>query len=288
MFRWLIWPALGAVAAGGAVTLFAQSTTVPPLPTWQDKASIYLTMSEKPAPAMDAPRADVPEAVPNGTASAVHHVEAAAPTIMNAIESAATPPADNRRLALPSSNWNNAAKSTTPDQAASSADSPWRSFGSPRGTIYKIASALAIVVGLFLVFAWLLRRGARSTGSTLPADVVCVLGRVPLAARQFADLLHVGNKLVLVALSPAGPATLTEVTDPIEVDRLVGLCRQADPHSTTKAFEQVFRQLARDPAPTGFLGKEVSTGFLGNEGLPATLAPSIEAFRLPRGDMPRA
>jgi flagellar biogenesis protein FliO len=190
-----------------------------------------------------------------------------------------TPPEDNRRLAPPSANWNDAAKSTTPDQAESSQSSPWRSFGLPRGTIYKIASALTIVVGLFLVFAWLLRRGARSVGSTLPADVVCVLGRVPLAARQFADLLHVGNKLVLVASSPAGPATLTEVTDPTEVDRLVGLCRQADPHSTTKAFEQVFRQLARDPAPTGFLG---------NEGLPATFAPSIEAFRLPRGDAPRA
>jgi flagellar biogenesis protein FliO len=134
-------------------------------------------------------------------------------------------------------------------------------------------------VGLFFLFAWVLRRGARSVSSTLPADVVCVLGRVPLAARQFADLLHVGNKLVLVASSPAGPATLTEVTDPAEVDRLVGLCRQADRHSTTKAFEQVIRQMARDPAPNTFLG---------NEALPATFAPSLDAFQLSRGDAPRA
>jgi flagellar biogenesis protein FliO len=149
----------------------------------------------------------------------------------------------------------------------------------PRETVFRIASALAIVVGLFLVFAWLLRRGGRSVASTLPSDVVSVLGRVPLATRQFADLLQVGNKLVLVASSPAGPSTLTEVTDPTEVDRLIGLCRQADPHSTTKAFEQVFRQLARDPAPAGFLG---------NEALPASLAPALEAFHLPRGAVPRA
>jgi len=236
-------------------------------------------MSENPMPAGNLPAADAPKPIPEAAAIAVNHDEVAAPATTDVIQATAAPPEDNRRLAPPSSSWIEAAKPATTDQTLAERDSPWRSFGVPRGTIYKIATALTIVVGLFLLFAWLLRRGGRSVANSLPADVVCVLGRVPLAARQFADLLHVGNKLVLVASSPAGPATLTEVTDPIEVDRLVGLCRQADPHSTTKAFEQVFRQLARDPAPTGFLG---------NEGLPATYASPIDAFRLPRGDVPRA
>ncbi len=263
MSRWLIWAALRALAAGRAATLFAQSTTAPPLPVWQDKASVYLTMNEKTAPFADLPNADAPKAVPEAVAAAADQDDAAAPAA-NAIQATATSLDDNRRLAPPTANWTEAETPATPNQIGTDRDSPWKSFGVPRSMIYKIASALAIVVGLFLLFAWLLRRGARNVASTLPADVVCVLGRVPLAARQFADLLHVGNKLVLVASSPAGPATLTEVTDPTEVDRLVGLCRQADPHSTTKAFEQVFRQLARDPAPTGFLG---------NEALPATFAP---------------
>jgi flagellar biogenesis protein FliO len=278
MFRWLIWAALGAIGIGSAATLFAQSTTVPPLPQWQDQASIYLTMSEKATPAADMVDADVADAIPEEAATAVEVTELPVTTVANALQATSTTD-ESRRLAPPSSNWSQAAKPATPTHAAASAEGAWRSFGVPRGTIYKIASALAIVVGLFLVFAWLLRRGARSVSSTLPADVVCVLGRVPLAARQFADLLHVGNKLVLVASSPAGPATLTEVTDAAEVDRLVGLCRQADPHSTTKAFEQVFRQLARDPAQIGFLG---------NEALPATLVPTLDAFRSPRGDAPRA
>lgn len=279
MFRWLIWAALSTLAAGSAATLFAQSTTVPPLPQWQDKASVYLAMNAKGAPAADVSAADAPDAAVGSAIAAGDEVETVAPAATVDIPATAALPGHNRRLAPPSSNWTEAAKPATPNQAAASEDSPWRSFGIPRGTIYKIASALAIVVGLFLMLAWLLRRGARNNASTLPADVVCVLGRVPLATRQFADLLHVGNKLVLVSSSPAGPATLTEVTDPTEVDRLVGLCRQADPHSTTKSFEQVFRQLARDPAPAGFLGAEVT---------PAPFAPSIEAFRLPRGDAPRA
>jgi flagellar biogenesis protein FliO len=280
MFRCLIRTALITFAVVSAAPLFAQLTTVPPLPQWQDQQSVYLSMSE--AATSDAEVVmDIkePDAIQKTTASAVAQVEAAAPTVTDTLQATAPPPEENRRLAPPSASWSEAAKPAIQDHDAPSAGSAFRRIGLPSGTIYKIASALAIVVGLFLVFAWLLRRGARRVAATLPADVVCVLGRVPLAARQFADLLHVGNKLLLVAWSPAGPATLTEVTDPVEVDRLVGLCRQADPHSTTKAFEQVFRQLARDPAPSGFLGSEA---------LPATFAPALDAFQLSRGDGPRA
>jgi flagellar biogenesis protein FliO len=109
----------------------------------------------------------------------------------------------------------------------------------------------------------------------LPGDVVSVLGRVPLAARQFAELLRVGNKLVLVSITPTGAEPLTEVTDPVEVDRLLGLCQQNNPHSTTKAFEQVFQQLSNETAPHGFFG---------GESLPTSLSSPARAYRAYRGD----
>jgi hypothetical protein len=91
----------------------------------------------------------------------------------------------------------------------------------------------------------------------------------------------VGNKLVLVSLSPGGIQTLTEVTDSAEVDRLAGLCQQSNPHSATKAFEQVFRQLAREPAPSGFLGGETL--------LPTfSPPPDLKSFRNQRDEVPRA
>jgi flagellar biogenesis protein FliO len=154
-------------------------------------------------------------------------------------------------------------------------------FGVPLESIYTVLSALALVIGAFLVFAWLLRRGRAISGRRdgLPADVVSVLGRVPLAARQFAELLRVGNKLVLVSLSTNGAETITEVTDPVEVDRLMGLCLQNNPHSATKAFEQVFRQLSSEPAPQGFLGKE---------SLPSSFSSPAGAYRAYRGDAARA
>ena len=55
-------------------------------------------------------------------------------------------------------------------------------------------------------------------------------------------LLRCGNKLLLVSVTPVGAETLTEVTDPIEVDRLAGLCRQAHPQSATATFRQVLNQ----------------------------------------------
>ncbi len=150
-------------------------------------------------------------------------------------------------------------------------------FGFPAQSMYTIVTALAIVIGAFLLFAWALRRSSKNAGGRrgmLPTDAVSVLGRVPLAARQFAELLRVGNKLVLVALTPNGPTPLTEVTDPVEVDRLVGLCQQFDPHSTTKAFEQVFQQLSSDPT---------AGGFLGGEPLPQSLSSAASAYRSHRG-----
>ncbi len=107
-------------------------------------------------------------------------------------------------------------------------------------------TGLGIVLGLFLMSAWLLKRGAPRPTSPLPKEVVSVLGRSQLASRQFVQLVRVGNKLVLVALTPDGATPITEVTEPVEVDRLLGLCMRNHTHSTTAEFQQVLKQLSRE------------------------------------------
>jgi flagellar biogenesis protein FliO len=128
-------------------------------------------------------------------------------------------------------------------------------LGLPLDAIYTTGTALAIVVGLFLLCVWALRRGGRKTTAVLPEEAVSVLGRVPLAARQFAQLVHFGNKLVLLSVTPTGTETLTEITDPAEVDRLLGLCMQRKTHSSTSEFEEVFRKLATEPAEGEFVDR---------------------------------
>ncbi len=141
--------------------------------------------------------------------------------------------------------------------------------GGPGSTVLTIGSSLAIVLGLFLVFAWLLRRSTPGLAATLPAEVVEVLGRAPLTGRQQVHLLRLGHKLVLVSVDAGGAETLAEVTDPEEVDRLAGLCRQAQPNSASAAFRQVFQQFSREPAGavgTGLPGPQAfSTRHLGRQ-----------------------
>ncbi|MBX3414592.1 MAG: flagellar biosynthetic protein FliO [Pirellulales bacterium] len=112
-------------------------------------------------------------------------------------------------------------------------------------TLVTVGGSLAIVLGLFLLATWFLRRGAPSGASLLPRDALEMLGRAPLPGRQQMHLLRIGNKLLLVNVTQHGAETLTEITDPLEVDRLVGICQQRKPNSSTAAFQSVLDDLGR-------------------------------------------
>jgi flagellar biogenesis protein FliO len=115
---------------------------------------------------------------------------------------------------------------------------------SPLNGIFTVGGSLSIVVGLFLVIAWAMRKTAPRGSLLLPKEVFEILGRAPLGARQQVQLLRCGSKLLLVSITPHGTETLTEVTDPLEVDRIAGICQQGNPKSSTAAFRQIFQQVA--------------------------------------------
>jgi flagellar biogenesis protein FliO len=254
---------LRALAVCAALAVAPTLSAEPPaFPVWPDEAgSVYsqrttavVAAEERPTP---QPQAVAPAAEPTARIAEV-----------------AIPPKDDpRRLAPPRERRSPSAARR--DQIAAAADS-FPSFGLPLDSMYTTGAALAVVLGLFLLCAGLVRRGAKRANSLLPEEVVSVLGRVPLAARQFAELVRVGNKLVLVSVTPAGAEPLTEITDPAEIDRLVGLCRQRSKGSSTEEFDQVFRRLAEETAPAGFLGNEVPR-------IDARLAAPADVFAAYRG-----
>jgi flagellar biogenesis protein FliO len=123
-------------------------------------------------------------------------------------------------------------------------------------------TGLAIVVGLFLICMWLMRRSGPKPTTPLPAEAVAVLGRVPLANQGFAQLIQIGNKLVLVGITADSLTPLTEVTDPTEVERLLSLCHRNRKQSTTAEFQQVLQRLSQEPAQ-GFLENESRTAYDG-------------------------
>jgi flagellar biosynthetic protein FliO len=117
----------------------------------------------------------------------------------------------------------------------------------PTSAIGTVASSLAVVVGLLIAVAWLSRRFAPPGTAPLPSQAIELLGRQSLGGKQSLHLMRVGNKLLLVALSPGGAQTLTEITDPLEVEHLAGVCRRTKADSASAAFSRILSQLAKEP-----------------------------------------
>jgi len=142
-----------------------------------------------------------------------------------------------------------------------------RALGLP--SVVTVGGSLAVVLGIFFLVAWGMRRAAPPGSVMLPGEVFEVLGRAPVASRQQVHLLRCGAKLLLVSVTPEGAETLTEITDPIEVDRLAGLCQQARPNSATAAFRQVFGQFSGRSSQEGpFDGRGHEDAGLADLGLP--------------------
>lgn len=116
--------------------------------------------------------------------------------------------------------------------------------------LMTMGGALLLVIGLFLVFAWMMRRTSMRSGGMLPQGVIEVLGHQVITGRQQVHLLRIGKRLLLVSVSPDSIETLTEITDPMEVDRIAGICRQSGPGSSTGAFQSVMRQFSQDATTT--------------------------------------
>jgi flagellar protein FliO/FliZ len=119
-----------------------------------------------------------------------------------------------------------------------------RSTTSGTQSLVTVLGSLGIVLGLFLVTMWLFRGSVPNSAQTLPLEVVEPLGRSPVAKGQQLQLFRFGGKLVLVSVSPTGVDTISEIVDPVEVDRLAGLCLRNGPLSSTQAFRTVLDSFA--------------------------------------------
>lgn len=137
------------------------------------------------------------------------------------------------------------------------------------GALSSVGASLGLVLGAFLCVAWLSKRYLPKSAGPLPKEVVEQLGWAPLVGRQQMQLVRLGNKLLLISVTPGSSAEpLAEVTDPAEVERLSSICRRTKPGSSTQAFRDVVSELERQPT-RGFVEAQPRTA----AARPATTTP---------------
>lgn len=196
----------------------------------------------QPTPAIDNRR--VTRSSPTGRDTSSH------PSAHDSARALAEPPRGTRTTAIPPRGKSHPQEGAIPIPPPSSRGGPGTADDSSApsllgGVVTVVTSSLAIVIGLFLLLAWLSRRAMPRAAIALPQDVVEVLGKSPLAGRSYLQLIRLGNKLVLISTTPDGAEPLSEIDDPEEVNRLTGICRQHQPESISTSFRQVLDQLGR-------------------------------------------
>ena len=117
----------------------------------------------------------------------------------------------------------NAPSESRPRKSAASSPKPWTN-----------SSLLGTVIGLFAVLGaglaariWVTRHGPLALRG-LPVEALELLGRRIIEPRVSIHLVRCGPKILVLGVSPDGVRTLTEITDPIEIDLLAGACRRKD------------------------------------------------------------
>ncbi len=161
---------------------------------------------------------------------------------------AAVVPASHLSTGLSSNHETQRPATRTPLPPKSKADDVTKpkAGGSTLQMFVSLGSSLAIVIGLFLGVAVLYRKSlSANLGRGLPKNVLQVLGKTTVAPRQQMLLLRFGSKLVLVSMIQGEARTISEITDPLEVDQLAGLCEGNSTGSATNSFREILTQGAK-------------------------------------------
>jgi flagellar biogenesis protein FliO len=105
------------------------------------------------------------------------------------------------------------------------ADRPAGSRLRPAGSWLGSLLSLAAVVAMIVLGAKLWKKHGPPARTALPTEALDVLGRRALDPRQSIYLVRLGSRILVLGSTAGGLSTLAEISDPVEVDLVAGLCR---------------------------------------------------------------
>lgn len=130
----------------------------------------------------------------------------------------------------------------------------------PTASLWGTVAALGVIaLGLMLAVRFLKRHGPASLRG-LPSDAVEPLGQRILSRGVAVHLVRCGSRMLLLGVGPDGVRTLSEITDPVEVDLLTGACRRRDDGGGLGAFAQVWQKTSMPPTSTTADRRPTRTG----------------------------
>lgn len=100
---------------------------------------------------------------------------------------------------------------------------------SSSGGLWTTVLSLSAIVGTLGVIGYFAKPYLGSPRG-LPVDALELLGRRAIEQKVAIHLIRCGTRVLVVGVSPEGARTLSEITDPAEVQRLVDAC-----HAPTEA-----------------------------------------------------
>ncbi|WP_197995727.1 FliO/MopB family protein [Gimesia algae] len=113
-------------------------------------------------------------------------------------------------------------------------------------SIWGTFGALLVVISIILVGAKLFKKHHPLGSAGLPREVMEVLGKKPLDARQTIHFVRCGSRILILGSSPAGLEMLSEVADPVEVDLITGMCREgAESARSANSFRNLFQSVSK-------------------------------------------
>ena len=127
-------------------------------------------------------------------------------------------------------------------------------FGGGDSRFKQVFGSLAVVIGGYLAFVFLMRRFNPAANRGIPSEVIEVVGNAPFGPRKNLQLVRLGSKLLLLMSSPEGTHPVGEITDPEEVNYLISLCngRSTRANSSVRsAIGQLGRQAPTQPRMPG-------------------------------------
>ncbi|QDU09511.1 FliO/MopB family protein [Gimesia aquarii] len=115
-------------------------------------------------------------------------------------------------------------------------------------SLWGTLGALFVVISIILICAKIFKKHSPLASKNLPREVMEVLGKRPLDARQTIHFVRCGSRILILGSSPAGLEMLSEVLDPVEVDLITGMCREREQaERSNSTFLKLFQSTQNKP-----------------------------------------